>query len=274
MTQIPSTSRDLLNLSYENRQRGNLDPLLYNSVVDGEGVPQDLFADSKLDTFFLDSLAAAANTVYTVPANKRAHFGTFQVINPTAGGIVVTSSILRGGLTSRLNSTSTPGANSGTSMAQCPFFVFEPGDKLILTPAAIGLSAFGTVILLPSNSRFKTIVKTTFSGTPQTFYEVPAGKNAFNVFGLANPSIGFIGSSSSNVINDSGGALTTKMYYVPAGQVLDIAKHQLINIAGPANGGQLRVDVMPRLMNPGDKIVIDTGSAAAGQMMYMSVYEF
>lgn len=244
-----------------------------NAVPSVGLVPQSAFAGTIANYDFTNQ-AASQRLLYTAPANTKALVFGITLANPTAGAIGYLPQIVYAGpSTKRINNAaSSVSANSATGLGMA--YVLEPGESASITPAGAGLSLFGSVLVLPATSGWKSPTLNTFVNGDNLIYQVPGGKIAY-VLGIANngvPTINTVG--NLQYTNDSGGSSTVRVAFVPNGETLDWAIHALNGVGtATATGSQLRVDRIPPILSAGDRIYVASTTATAGQWAAMTVYE-
>ena len=221
------------------------------------------FTDAQKHGFF-SNLPAGNNTIYTVPAGKKAFFWQYPCVvhNPTAGAIVVYTHIVPSGGTpgtgDRIYKLSVAASDTGNSYA--PPGLLNEGDSILLETDVAGLNAWiGVMEFDGANAPGYALKFLSNVGTAvTTVYTVPTGKSAMIL-------------DYPQVFNPTAAAITFTTYFVPSGGAAGSSnKFYSASIAAEATGTPNPIGSV--ILNAGDSVQV-VGSAA-GCNFWIPVLEF
>ena len=222
-------------------------------------------------------MASGITEVYTVPAGKKAVLAGVIFNNQNAGSNSVFVNLRRGGIDLRISAiTPIPTVQGFQSPLANHNFVFEAGDKICISATVNNLNVTCSIVTFDSSSLWSTHLISALSNGDNVLYTCPAGKH-FRSQASLTPQI-----SPTIVIyylNGSGATRTYKVYMVPSGDSVR-AQNQITSSTGPSlltttladGGSSLFANTLA--LSPGDFIVINTNSGAAGQVAYVSGIEY
>jgi hypothetical protein len=230
-----------------------------------------------LKKVFVPSLAATDNDLYTCPASTKALISLPSFYNTTVGSINVFMEHKISGVYNRFGTTIGAGANASTQLssnANCSVLVLNAGESVAVNAAAIGLNAYLKVFEFPSTVAFKTVrVSGLTNANDNLIYTCPANTIAqivnANLQNLVQQTL----AGTCLIVNTSGVTPTLTSHLIAAGGGAAGATNQVGRVATLANltTGNLN---FPPMMVAGDQIVVTSDNAAAGQVAYVSLFEF
>jgi uncharacterized cupredoxin-like copper-binding protein len=223
--------------------------------------------ETTLGQVFLENIGSGNEDLYTVPTGMRA-IALFAAFNSAGTTTTYFAQVKIAGTYYRIGSSATPATliNGAVNFG----YIYEQGETISINTSQAGLNAMLGIILFPNYHSLKTIKLTSLVAGNNVLYTAPVGKTptmfGFNTFANSSGSAGF------TYINSSGGTLTYKAYYVPVADVNPSTANQMVQ-ASVANGTTIGGSFNALAMQPGDTIQLTTGSAAAGQFAFVTVFE-
>lgn len=235
----------------------------------------DVPPSSLVPTPITPTAAAGSGTtgVYTVPANKRA-FVWANLYNTTVGSLNYSSSLSKDGGSTFKQITNQAALGAGAaSVAGASFLILEAGDIFAINTSGAGINIFPSAQLFSNTSRIKQAIFTAFASGDNIVYTCPGGKTAVFVQSTAGPYANT--APTLFMVNGTGGSVTYQAKLTPSGgsTLLLGASTAVVGAVTSVNSG-LVTNGANIYLNAGDALVINSGSATAGQMFIGNVYEF
>ena len=217
-------------------------------------------------TFELAASISGTNTLYTVPAGKKASAVYVHVSNPTGGAISYGVHIVRDSVSYQV--TPTRAVATGRRVLDPIRAIMNAGDSVTIETTGIGMTVVGSVILVPDTYIARTVfhMVTTTSIPMDVFYTVPVGK-----YGYGITSDSFLTNIALNLYNPT----TSAMEFV-----ININKADGItvyDIGGPSVPPLNTVNVpLGYILSSGDSLAIRSPTATtspATTALYITVAE-
>jgi hypothetical protein len=239
-----------------------------NLVVSGSGGgyafgPSGLGLSAAIyKTFAGTTTGAGTVDIYTVPAGKRFVVAQSLVYNTSGGTLGHYVSAKIGGTYYRINANTSGATN--VSVVSAVLYVFEPGETVALFGAGASLTyAFGGYEF-DDTEPLRTYKVTAVSAGDNTVYTATGVTAA-----VINTSLTAVSGSQGLVLysNDSGAGRT----YTTKLQIGGVT-YQTNPATATANAGRGSSNIIP-VLGDGDSIIVNSDSAAAGQMLWVNVVE-
>lgn len=211
------------------------------------------------------NLPTGHNTLYTVPANKRALLFSYKVFNPSAGSITYYAELYVGGSYYRLEAggTITTGAENNSVLA-APL-VLEAGDVFSYnTATTAGLNVVWACIEFDDTCKLKSPRLLGVASGDQTLYTVPAGKTAMiwnNEFSV----------QGGLVVANGGAGINYKIHLVPSGGAPGTTNQIVKLFAGGTNSSIVKN--LNCSLGAGDYFNVNVSGALASAMVWVTVVE-
>ena len=212
------------------------------------------------------NLASGDNTIYTVPAGRKALVLSTQIFNPTGGAINNIQYVNVGGTQMRIRNGVALAANSTVQYAVG--VVLNAGDYYIINTGGAGLNCFTKIV---EYDDMMTAYKTIFAANPAataTLYTVPAGKSAII---LNNQHNAIFTNGNVNMTNDSGGTRVYNWYQVSSGGSPGTS-NQITAAISVANANE-NLALASGILNAGDYIAINIDTATTGHVVWFTILE-
>lgn len=213
------------------------------------------------------NLQIGDNDLYIVPEGKKCLIGIGRGIayNTSGGTVVIFGQMKISSTYYRMtsNNSVTAGNTNGLTFQS---FVLNAGESYSVNADATGLNYFLSGIEFDdTETELKTYYDLSLTSGNQTLYTVPAGKNAIGTYNLFNTN------THVAVVNDSGGSINYYIHNVPSGDSADST-----NQVGPTSAAAdntIKTLNIESGLDSGDFIVVNSSSANAGQIAWVTVYE-
>lgn len=218
------------------------------------------------------SLTVGNNTLYTVPAGKKAVLiGFVTQINPTGGSIAMHFGVNIGGTMYRLSSNASVSPGTTTNQTAAAGFCLKAGHLFVVNDGTGGASSIAAFIEFDDTVPIFTNIITAVAAS-NTIYTCPANKTARILRGTGvDGDLSVTGTVT--YVNQSGGAITRQCYSVPSGGAAG-ATNRLNPTAGTSVPDATAVGLSyPSSMAAGDSIVLDLSGTGGTQLLAVSYTE-
>lgn len=224
---------------------------------------------------FLSNAPSGISYVYTCPVGKKALWVQTHYINPTGGAITLNSYGYEavGGVRRPVNwavaaSIASLAHGSGT-MA----FLLTAGEKVFFDAAASGMNVAVKVLEIDDGAPLYRFDSELITGD-NVLFTVPSGKAAVPL-GQSLGGVYVPIASAITIVNLSGGTRTYSAHIFPVGVSASTNDTKWSATFTIANAAQSQTFVSPlRLLEAGEKFVINSDSSAAAQYAYGTYYLF
>lgn len=217
---------------------------------------------------FGSNLPTGDNDIYTVPTGKKALVSVQQRgFNGSAGTIVYNVSIKVGGVYYRIgaNTTLTTGTGGAGANILSPI-VLNAGESLsVNTTTTAGLNVLFNVMEFDATNSLSSARILALSSGDNTLYTVTSGKSLAMFTSLYSAATALV------VANATGGAVNIITYAVPSGGSSGSTNKVFPSTSvGDKSASQFSLTTN---MSAGDFVVVNSDSATAGQVAYMTYFE-
>lgn len=212
------------------------------------------------------NMTAGENDIYTVPAGKKLFVPQWQFNNTTGVAIVCIMKVKIGATYYRLEVNFNVAAN-GTGNSGSWGYIFNAGEIVAVNAAAAGVSFAARGFLFADTVPFKSVRLNSMAVGDNELYPCPPDKTAI-VYGFGGG--GFHSAPNIVITNDTGAAITFKTSVVPSG-IANALIYQK-NSASLATASKT-THFAEALLAAGDRIIVNSSSATAGQTAAAHVYE-
>lgn len=227
---------------------------------------------------YLIGAGSGDNDLYTVPAQRKAVIQDFIVTNVSGDTITYFPQIKIGATYYKIGQAANEpddgfGHNYGMSSTKNAMpIVLSAGEKFSVNCSTAGLTIWVNIIEFDAYSPLARADIRNWIAGENTLLTVPAGRT------IHIGSVGFSVNNNPasavqgiNYLNNSGASRTfTGIYIVPAGGA--IAANNTFATSNVISNGLGFTKFFPGCLYPGDSIVIDMDSAAAGQFMWCNYF--
>lgn len=229
--------------------------------------------------YLINTVGTGDFDLYTVPASRKAMVIDFIITNPTAGSIAYFPELKLSGTYYRIGQTKSEGTlgighNYGMSNSlNSQPIILNAGESIALNIDTAGLTVWAQVLEFDASSPFKRASITSWSAGDNILYTCPVNKTV----SIGQPALGVQNNptASMNGICYENGSVGTRtlggIYIIPNGS----SKSSSNQFAGSNSiiSGQGFSKYFPGCINPGDTIVLNTDSNAAGQIAWINYQE-
>jgi len=226
--------------------------------------------NAKFINVFGSNLGAGDNDLYTVPANKRGLLQMVVSYNHSGGALTWFVEMKVSGVYYRLTSLVSPGDQIFSQTGNA-VIVLNAGETFsVNVSGGTGLNVWAQVIEFDDSAIIKTARLTSFVNGDNTLYTVPVGKTA-SFFNTAGGAATYTTPSVSYGNFTGGAAITIKSFAVPNGGSSSV-NNQTYPATSVSNGSAFfgPADIC---LGPGDSMVLNSTSNAAGQIAWINVLE-
>lgn len=226
--------------------------------------------------YMINSVSMGNVDVYTVPSGRKALLLnlTSTPNAPFGGAINIYMAVKIAGSYYRLSNANNNGSQ-GEDLAfnaNVGIRVLNAGETAAFNADNTGISAWLHLVEFDASSPLRSVTLTSFVAGNNTLYTVPAGKTFEVLQDYGNIDGRHTLRSKVNYSNNSGGAVFTAVWAVPNGGSISV--YNQIGPSGPQGPGTFGyLCSLYGSLAPGDFIVVNVTSSAAGQMAWMNIIE-
>jgi hypothetical protein len=213
--------------------------------------------------------ATGDQTVYTVPANRRAFWYTVGIFNNSGGTGSFKEFVQVSGTSYYFNAAASVGNNAGSFIAgSTPTYVAEAGEKFGFNSTVQPYNVCGGIFEFDNTSSLATAKLLSLINGDNTIYTVTSGKTAV----LLGGQTGWGSGNSILYSNASGSSVTVHPNFVPSGGSPGTANQ--FGAATSIATGTIQVSGVQITLNSGDFVSLNASSATATQWAYVTRIEF
>jgi len=221
-----------------------------------------------------NAYATAASGQTGTATSSTANAGFIGTITSGASNVFAGHTFTTAGFTNSGNNTSVTALASATTCfggaVTSPVAETHAGTATDQATMVVN----GTILLFSATQapNVRTVKLTSLSAGNNTLYTCPAGKTCY--IGGFSTIFNTSGSAGVNYINNSGSARTIMYYLVRSGGSPGLTNCLYFSAVNGIANLSVGPAAISAVLTAGDSIVINTDSAASGQVAYISVWEF